>query len=116
MSRLVKLLAVLALVLAALWPEPGAAQGGNALDAYRASGVIAERFDGYVEVRTTDAPSGVHALVEQVNAKRRALYTQRAQESNVSVDEVGKLFATKIVEAAPPGTYFLQPGGSYVRK
>ncbi len=111
-----RVLVVLALVLAALWPQPGAAQDGSALNAYRTAGVIAERFDGYVEVRAADAPSDVRKLVDEVNAKRRALYSQRARESDVSVEQVGKLFATKIVDTAPPGTYFLQPGGDYVRK
>lgn len=94
---------------------PAPAQEG-ALDSYRASGVIAERFDGYVEIRNPTAPAEARALVEDVNAKRRALYTRRAVESDVAVEQVGKLFATKIVETAPVGTFFLQPGGDYVRK
>ncbi len=51
-----------------------------------------------------------------VNARRRALYTKRASESNVPVEEVGKVFANKIVKTAPPGTYFRRPGGDYVRR
>ncbi len=46
----------------------------------------------------------------------RELYTRRARESDVRVEQVGKLFATKIAETAPAGTYFRQPDGSYVRK
>ena len=116
MRPFLTIFAVLAIAFAPLWPAPAAAQDRNALDAYRISGVIAERYDGYVEVRGDDAPAGVRALVAEVNARRRALYVQRAEESDVSVEEVGKLFATKIVDAAPPGTYFRQPGGNYVRK
>lgn len=116
MNPFPKVLVVLALVLAALWPQPGAAQDGSALNAYRTAGVIAERFDGYVEIRDAGAAADARALVQEVNARRRAIYTQRAQESNVPVEEVGKLFATKITETAPPGTYFRQPGGNYVRK
>lgn len=105
--------AVLLGMLLAAGPAPAQ---GEALDAHRASGVIAERFDGYVELRDPDAPAEARGLVESVNARRRALYTRRAQESDVAVEEVGKLFATKIAEKAPPGTYFRQPGGDYVRK
>lgn len=115
MRPLPALLGALAVLLAVLWTGPAAAQGA-ALDTYRANGVIAERFDGYVEIRDPNAPADARALVDQVNAQRRALYAKRAQESNVPVAEVGKLFATKITGTAPPGTYFRQPGGNYVQK
>ena len=112
---LAALAVVLAVLVAALLAGPAGAQG-QALDAYRAEGIIAERYDGYVELRAETAPVAAEALVDEVNRKRRALYEQRAAESNVSVKEVGKLFATKIVEKAPPGTYFLKPDGGYARK
>lgn len=117
-GRLAGLVLALGLVLAALLAGPATAQGG-ALDGYRAEGVIAERFDGYVEIRpaaAADAPAAARDLVEDVNAQRRALYERRAEESDVAVEAVGKLFATKIVESAPDGTYFRQAGGGYVRK
>lgn len=115
-ARLARRLAALVVLIAALWAATGPAPAQQQpLDVYRASGVIAERFDGYVEIREASTPDA-RALVDEVNAKRRALYTRRAEESNVPVEEVGKLFATKIVETAPPGTYFRRPGGEYVRK
>ena len=116
MHALPRFLAVLAVTLAALWAAAGPASAQQALDAYRASGVIAERFDGYVEVRAGDAPADARALVDSVNAQRRQIYAKRAQETNVPIEEVGKLYATKITETAPPGTYFRQPNGNYVRK
>jgi len=103
-------------VLLAVTVTPVAALAGGSLDSYRAEGVVAERFDGFVELRAANAPSEARALVEDVNAQRRALYAQRAKESNVSVDQVGKLYATKIAETAPRGTYFRQPNGGYVQK
>ncbi len=115
MRSLLKLILALTVALAALYAAPDPARADARLDAYRANGVIAERFDGYVEIRDSNAPSEARALVSDVNAKRRALYTQRANESNVPVAEVGKVFANKIAGTAPPGTYFLQPGGGYVQ-
>ena len=102
--------------LAIVLSVPGAARADAALDALRAAGAVAERFDGYLEVRDAGAGANAQAVVSEVNAKRRALYEKRAKESNVPVEEVGKLFATKIVETAPTGTYFRQAGGGYVRK
>jgi uncharacterized protein YdbL (DUF1318 family) len=105
------LFAALALMVAL--PAPSLAKS---LDEYRAEGVIAERFDGFVEVRAQSAPAEAKQIVEQVNAKRRELYQQRAEQQNVSADAVGKVYAKQIVESAPAGTYFRQPDGSYVRK
>lgn len=116
MRRFLGVFMALALALAALLAEPGTARAQGALDTYRASGVIAERFDGYVELRDPSASGEARALVEQVNAQRRQIYEKRAQETNVPVSEVGKLYATKITRTAPPGTYFRQPGGGYVQK
>ncbi len=116
MRPLLTLVFALTVAFAALFAAPDLARAGAQLDAYRADGVIAERFDGYVEIRDSNAPSAARALVADVNAKRRALYTQRASESNVPVEEVGKVFANKIAETAPSGTYFRRPGGGYVRR
>ena len=124
MRPLLKLFFALTVVFVALYAAPGSARADARLDAYRASGVIAERFDelgcvrpdAWEELRDTNAPSEARAVVEDVNAKRRALYKQRANESNVPVAEVGKVFANKIVDTAPSGTYFRRPSGGYVRK
>ncbi len=116
MRSLLKLVFTLTVAFAVLCTAPGPAWAGARLDTYRADGIIAERFDGYVEIRDSNAPSEARALVEDVNARRRALYTQRASESNVPVKEVGKVFANKIAGTAPSGTYFRQPGGGYARR
>jgi uncharacterized protein YdbL (DUF1318 family) len=116
MRLLLKHFLALVVVFAALHAAPGSVRADARLDAYRANGIIAERFDGYVEIRDSKAPSEARAVVKNVNAKRRALYKQRASESSVPVAEVGKVFANKIVNTAPPGTYFRQSGGGYVQK
>ena len=104
-------LALVAIVALAAPPAVAAS-----LDQYRAQGVIAERYDGLVEVRTSDAPAEARRLVEQVNQKRRQIYQSRASEQGVSAEQVGRVYATQIMEKAPAGTYFKQPNGSYVRK
>jgi len=115
MRWLPKLVVALAMAFAVLWAAPDPALA-DALDSYRMNGVIAERFDGYVEIRDPNAPGDARALVQEVNAKRRAIYSKRATESNVPVEEVGKIFANEIAKKAPSGTYFRRSGGDYVRK
>ncbi len=107
------LLVVALLAVAILAGSPADA---SPIDDYRAQGIIAERFDGYVELRARDAPSDARSLVDDVNRKRRALYQKRAQEQGVSAEEVGQVYATQIFDTAPNGTYFKQRNGSYIKK
>ncbi|MBK1668093.1 hypothetical protein CKO28_08590 [Rhodovibrio sodomensis] len=86
------------------------------LDELRRQGVIAERWDGYVEVRVSNPPPEAKQIVERVNAERRELYRKRAEQQGVSPEAVAKIYAPKILEKAPVGTYFKKPDGSYVRK
>lgn len=94
---------------------PGLAAAKN-LDQYRAEGVIAERFDGFIELRGANAPAEAQQIVEDVNDKRRQVYERRAEEQNVSPASVGKVYAEQILQNAPKGTYFKRPDGSYVQK
>ena len=108
--------AMLFIALTTLFATPDVTLAQSKLDSYRASGAIAERFDGFVEVRDAGAAPDAKALVAEVNAQRRALYEKRARETGAPVSEVGKVFAAKIVEQAPNGTYFRQANGGFVRK
>ena len=82
------------------------------LDQQRQSGALGERFDGFVVAREEAA----RALASKVNAERSSLYEQRAAKQGVSVDKVGKIYAKKIFEQAPAGTWFLTETGSWIRK
>ena len=86
------------------------------LDELRASGVVGERYDGVVVVRTSSADAGVRAVVDSVNAKRREIYAERAKKQGVEAREVGKVYALEIVENAPAGTWFLGEDGKWVQK
>jgi uncharacterized protein YdbL (DUF1318 family) len=100
----------LAIVLAgAAVQAPASAQS---LDALRASGAVGERFDGYLQARNSSA----QAFVNQVNAKRRQIYQQRAKAQNVPANQVGMVYAQQILKDAPKGTWFLQPNGKWVQK
>jgi uncharacterized protein YdbL (DUF1318 family) len=85
------------------------------LEELRASGVIAERFDGYVEVRGS-GNAEAKQIVQTVNAERRKIYSRRAKEQGVSPDQVGRVYAEQIFQKAPAGTYFRREDGSYIRK
>lgn len=84
----------------------------QSLDELRASGAVGERYDGYAQVLQSSAA----AVVEQVNAKRRQIYAQRASQEGVSADKIGRVYARQIFGKAPRGTKFLQENGSWITK
>ncbi len=86
------------------------------LDAPRASGAVGERYDGFAVVRDQAQAGSLGPLVNQVNAERRQVYTQRAAAEKVSIDQVGRVYAQEILRSAPAGTWFLQESGQWVRK
>ena len=88
----------------------------NPLDQPRADGLVGERYDGYAELRGSDVPSDVVALVRTINRQRRALYENVASQQQVDVTDVGKIYAAKIFEKSPNGYWFLGPDGNWKRK
>lgn len=103
------------LLTGVLVPDADAQTQGRVLDAPRAAGLVGERFDGFAVVRGT-APADIAALVESVNAERRAIYSQRAATQGVAIQEVGKVYAAEILKSAPAGTWFLGENGQWVRR
>lgn len=77
-----------------------------------ASGAVGERYDGFVQSRDGSGQS----VVNEVNAKRRSLYEQRAKETGATVDAVGRIYAAELYQKAAPGTWFLLENGSWVQK
>ena len=104
---------VILAVAAILAPVPGFADD---LDDLRRAGAVGERYDGYAVVRAEDASSAVRQTVADVNRKRREIYDQRAADEGVPADQVGRVYAKKIWENAPPGTWFERESGDWVQK
>lgn len=109
------LLALAAVVTALAVLTGGALAQGRALDGPRAKGQVAERFDGYAQLRG-NAPAAIGDLVNRVNAQRRAVYRRQATSRGVSEGAVGRVYAKEIFNAAPGGTWFFQQSGKWVRK
>lgn len=85
---------------------------GQSLDEMRVSGALGERFDGFAQALEPSAQS----TVEKINAKRRTIYQARASEENVSVGQIGRVYAAQILKKAPSGTRFLQEDGEWITK
>lgn len=89
-------LAALAAVVA--FSMPAAAQDA-ALNQARSQGLIGEQADGYLGfVPGASISADLRGRVEQNNIQRRALYTRRAAERGVSVNEMAAAVACQVFE------------------
>ena len=83
----------------------------DALDDLRASGAIGETYEGYVVARE----AGAQAEADAINAKRKAIYQEKAIAQGVSIDQVEKVYAEEIFKKVPAGTW-IQVNGQWTKK
>jgi uncharacterized protein YdbL (DUF1318 family) len=90
--------ALAALAAAVAFSVPAAAQDA-ALNQARSQGLIGEQADGYLGfVPGATISADLRGRVEQNNIQRRALYTRRAAERGVSVNEMAAAVACQVFE------------------
>jgi len=114
MKRFITMFAATALMSASLSLE-AAAQGDSAIDSARASGLIGEQADGYLGFVPGASISGdLRGRVEQINIRRRALYTQRATERNATVNEMAAAVACEVFQSRiQVGERYRDEGGQW---
>jgi uncharacterized protein len=99
---MIRAFASAALVAAALALATTAAMAqasDSALTQARANGLIGEQADGYLGfVPGANISADLRGRVEQNNIQRRALYTRRAAERSVSVNEMAAAVACEVFE------------------
>ncbi len=77
---------VAALMLSATVTTAAYAQRDPAYQSARSEGLIGEKADGYLGFVSTPSPA-VKALVDDINIKRKAVYTEQAQTNGSTVEE-----------------------------
>ncbi|MEM6492158.1 MAG: DUF1318 domain-containing protein [Pseudomonadota bacterium] len=88
----------------------------NPLDDARAQGWLGERPDGYIGLVDPSAPASAKALMDDVNAKRRALYAQRAAAAGVRISDYQAIAAGEIFDSLPRGVFVMDASGAWSRK
>jgi len=86
------------------------------LEEGKRQGLIGERRNGYLDVVTSAAPSEIHALVEDVNAKRRAAYAQIAHKNGSPLSAVEQVGAKEAFDKSPTGTMIEGADGKWQPK
>ena len=117
-ARTIDLLAPMllgAFLLAAALALPAHAQATDAVVAQaRAAGQVCEQADGYLGYPSGGVSADVRSHVDQINIRRRALYTSRAQQRNVSVNEMAAAVACEIFQGRiAVGERYRDEGGQW---
>ena len=113
---------VAALLLGATISTAAYAQRDPAYQAARSQGLVGEKSDGYLGF-VTPPSAAIKALVDDINIKRKAVYTEQAQANGVTVEEFAfrngcRLIAEKTVAGekyqAPDRTWKTRDAGAPV--
>ena len=114
MNRTTKLTVATFAILgaAASLATPALAQRDPAYAAARAAGQVGEKIDGYLGI-VGGGDAALQAVVNDINIKRRALYSQRAQAANATLDEYALTAGCQAILATKPGEKYQAPDGSW---
>lgn len=107
-------MAAAALLIGAAFAGSGAvAQRDPAYQQARSEGLIGEKTDGYLGFVTPPSPA-IRALVEDLNIKRKAKYTEEALAEGATVEEMAFRTGCRLIkERTVPGEKYQAPDGSW---
>ncbi len=109
-----------ALALALLFATIGTAawamqQRDPAYAAARSQGQVGEKTDGYLGFVTPPSPA-IKALVDDLNIRRRAIYTERAVAQNATVEQYAFTSACTLIAQTIAGERYQGPDGSWLTR
>ena len=106
-------LAAVATTVAVAFAVPSAmAQRDPAYAAARAAGQIGEQPDGYLGFATAPTPA-IRALVQDLNIKRKAAYTSKAQANGATIEQFAFTTGCNLIANTKPGEKYQAPDGSW---
>ena len=83
-----------------------------AYDAARSAGKVGEKMDGYLGIVGQESAE-LRRIVNDINIKRRALYAQRAQAANATLQEYALTAGCLAILRTAPGEKYQAPDGSW---
>jgi uncharacterized protein YdbL (DUF1318 family) len=92
---------------------PASAQGRDpAYAAARSAGQVGEKVDGYLGY-PVPASADTKRLAEDINIKRKAVYAEKAQANNVTIEEYAFTAGCLAIARTAPGEKYQAPDGSW---
>lgn len=91
---------------------PAYAQRDPAYDSARSAGQIGEKMDGYLGIVVAETES-LRRIVNSINIKRRAVYSDKAQAANATLQEYAFAAGCQAILKTAPGEKYQAPDGSW---
>ena len=94
------------MVMLGVTTPTAAAQVGAAkkiVDTAKAQGVVGETIDGYLALVSGSASSEVEAAVNEINIRRKSVYTSLARQKGTSPENVAGVSGEKLIAKAKAG-------------
>lgn len=91
---------------------PAFAQRDPEYAAARAAGEVGEKMDGYLGIVGAETAE-LRRIVNDINIKRRAVYSERAQATNATLEEYALTAGCQAILATKPGEKYQAPDGSW---
>jgi uncharacterized protein YdbL (DUF1318 family) len=88
------------------------AQRDPAYEAARKNGSIGEQMDGYLGI-VGSGDADLRRLVADINIKRKAVYTERAQAANATLEEYAFTAGCLAIARTEQGEKYQAPNGSW---
>ncbi|GAA0276945.1 YdbL family protein [Alteraurantiacibacter aestuarii] len=107
--------AAMAAMMVGTLAVPASAQRDPAYAAARANGQIGEKMDGYLGIVGNATPE-LQAMVNDLNNRRRAVYTERAQAENATLESYALTAGCLAISRTEVGEMYQAPDGSWQRR
>ncbi len=91
---------------------PAQAQRDPAYAAARANGTVGEQTDGYLGI-VGEATPELQRLVNDINIRRRAVYAEKAQENNATLEQYATTAGCQAIARTVPGEKYQAPDGTW---
>ncbi len=95
-----------------LMAAPALADRDPAYASARAAGQIGEQPDGYLGI-VGSPTTELRKLVDDINIKRRALYSTKAQQNNVTLEAYALTSGCQAILRTTPGEMYRTPEGKW---
>jgi hypothetical protein len=92
--------------------SPAYAQRDPAYASARSAGLVGEKMDGYLGIVVASTPE-LQRIVNDINIKRRALYSERARATNATIEEYALTAGCQAILKTEPGEKYQAPDGSW---
>lgn len=86
------------------------------VDSAKAQGLVGETISGYLAPVSANVSAEIQAAVNEINIRRKTVYTKMAREQGVQVAEVARVVGEKLIAKAKSGEKIMGEDGVWTTK